>query len=86
MTFLGSLPNPAMCSAVADFYGHIYNSTPAHTDDVHTAIINNPDIEVITPAGGERRSPNTIAVTDLLKLKAQMSFPMFFGTRGGRSR
>ena len=66
---------------VADFYGHIYNSTPAHTDDVHAAIIDNPDIEVITPTGGERRKANTIAVTDLLKLKAQRSFfPMFFGT------
>ena len=64
---------------VADFYGHIYNSTPAHTDDVHAAIINNPDIEVITPAGGERRKANTIAVGDMLKLKAQMSFTMFFG-------
>ena len=65
---------------VEDFYGHIYNSTLAHTDDVHAAIINNPDIEVITPTGGERRKANTIAVTDMLKLKAQMSFPMFFGT------
>lgn len=65
---------------VEDFYGHIYNTTPAHTDDVHAAIINNPDIEVITPTGGERRKANTIAVTDTLKLKAQMSFPMFFGT------
>lgn len=36
---------------VADFYEHIYNSTPAPTDDVHTAIINNPDIAVSTPAG-----------------------------------
>ena len=73
---------------VTDFYGHIYNSTPAHTDDVHAAIIDNPDIEVITPAGGERRKPNTIAVTDLLKLKAQMSFPRFFGTdaKGGASK
>ena len=73
---------------VADFYGHIYNSTPAHTADVHAAIINNPDIEVITPAGGERRKPNTIAVTDMLKLKAQMSFPMFFRTnvKGGASK
>lgn len=73
---------------VADFYGQIYNSTPAHTDEVHAAIINNPDIEVITPAGGERRKPNTIAVTDLLKLKAQMSFPMFFktDTKGGTAK
>ena len=65
---------------VADFYQHIYNITPAHTEDVHAAIINNPDVEVITPAGGERRKANTITVNDVLKLKAQMSFPMFFRT------
>ena len=40
---------------VMDFYESIYNATPAHTDDVHAAIIENPDLEVITPAGGERR-------------------------------
>ena len=65
---------------MANFYKHIYNSTPAHADDIHAAIIDNPDIEVITPAGGERRKPNTIAVNDKLKLKAQMSFLRFFGT------
>jgi len=64
---------------MADFYENIYNITPAHTDDVHAAIIDNPDIEVITPAGGERRKANTIVVNDMLKLKAQKSFfPMFF--------
>jgi three-Cys-motif partner protein len=64
---------------VGDFYGAIYNKTPAHTDDVHAAIIENPDIEVITPAGGERRKANTISVHDVLKLKGQKSFyPMFF--------
>lgn len=63
---------------VSDFYEGIYNATPAHTDDVHQAIIDNPDIQVITAAGGERRSPNTIAVGDMLKLKRQTSFfPMF---------
>jgi three-Cys-motif partner protein len=63
---------------VGDFYENIYNVTPAHTDDVHTAIIENPDIEVITPAGGERRKANTIGVNDMLKLKTQKSFfPMF---------
>lgn len=63
---------------VGDFYENIYNITPAHTDDVHTAIIDNPDIEVITPAGGERRKANTIGVNDVLKLKIQKSFfPMF---------
>lgn len=63
---------------VGDFYEGIYNATPAHTDDVHQAIIENPDIQVITPAGGERRSANAISVGDVLKLKIQKSFfPMF---------
>ena len=63
---------------VGDFYEGIYNATPAHTDDVHQAIIENPDIQVITPGGGERRSPNAIGVGDVLKLKRQKSFfPMF---------
>lgn len=63
---------------VADFYEAIYNATPAHADDVHRAIIDNPDLEVITPAGGERRSAKMIGVGDVLKLKGQKSFfPMF---------
>jgi hypothetical protein len=63
---------------IAAFYESIYNATPAYTDDVHAAIIENPDIEVITPAGGERRKANTIAINDVLKLKTQRSFfPMF---------
>lgn len=63
---------------VGDFYEGIYNATPAHTDDVHRAIIENPDIAVITPGGGERRSANAIGVGDVLKLKRQKSFfPMF---------
>lgn len=63
---------------VGDFYEGIYNATPAHTDDVHRAIIDNPDIMVITPGGGERRSANAIGVSDVLKLKRQKSFfPMF---------
>ena len=66
---------------VGDFYESIYNTTPAHTDDVHSAIIENPDVEVITPAGGERRKANTIAIGDMLKLKPQTSFyPMFLRT------
>jgi three-Cys-motif partner protein len=63
---------------IGDFYEGIYNATPAHADDVHRAIMDNPDIEVITPAGGERRSAGMIGVNDVLKLKRQKSFfPMF---------
>ncbi|MBU2327593.1 MAG: three-Cys-motif partner protein TcmP [Alphaproteobacteria bacterium] len=63
---------------VGDFYGSIYNATPAHADDIHRAMIDNPDIEVVTESGGGRRSARTITGTDLLKLKRQTSFfPMF---------
>ncbi len=65
---------------VGDFYESIYNMTPAHTNDIHSAIIENPDLEVITQAGGERRKPNTIGIGDSIKLRGQRSFfPMFSG-------
>ena len=64
--------------SVEDFYAAVYNITPAHSDDVHAAIIENPDTEVLTPAGGERRKASTITVGDTIKLKRQRSFfPMF---------
>ncbi|TYR36057.1 three-Cys-motif partner protein TcmP [Mesorhizobium microcysteis] len=74
---------------VMDFYESIYNITPAHADDVHAAIIENPDLEVITPAGGERRKANTIGVDDVIKIKKQISFfPMFLnaGMKGGAKK
>lgn len=63
---------------MADFYSAIYNATPAHSEDIHEAITENPDIQVITPSGGERRKANTIAIGDTLKLKKQKSFFPFF--------
>jgi three-Cys-motif partner protein len=63
---------------VEDFYENIYNDTPAHTEDIHTAIIENPDIEVITKDGGERRTAHNISVTDTLKRKKQTSFYQMF--------
>ena len=59
---------------VADFYENIYNSTPSHADDIHQAIIASPEIQVITPAGGERRTAHSIKTTDVLKLRPQASF------------
>jgi three-Cys-motif partner protein len=59
---------------ISDFYETIYNSTPAHADDIHQAIIENRDIEVITPGGGERRKANKIDIRDVMKLKRQKSF------------
>jgi len=65
---------------VAEFYGSIYNMTPAHMDEIHAAIIENPDLEVITERGGERRRANTIGPSDTLRMKQQRSFfPIFLG-------
>jgi len=62
--------------AMQDFYEAAYNETPAHSDDIHEMIIENPDMEVITAAGGERKQAKTIKAGDTLKLKSQKS--MFF--------
>jgi three-Cys-motif partner protein len=65
---------------VGDFYASIYNETPAHSDDVHSAIMENPEIEVHTSTGGMRRKANTIVAGDTLKFKSQRSFfPLFSG-------
>jgi three-Cys-motif partner protein len=70
---------------VGEFYSSIYNMTPAHMDDVHAAIIENPDLEVITESGGERRKANTIGPGDTLRMKRQRSFfPIFLGDPGSR--
>ena len=64
---------------VGEFYGSIYNMTPAHMDDIHAAIVDNPDLQVLTPSGGERRKANTIDAGDTLRMKRQRSFfPLFF--------
>jgi three-Cys-motif partner protein len=71
---------------VGTFYESIYNATPAHTDDIHSAIIDSPDLEVITEAGGERRKPNTIIASDIIRIKNQRSFfPMFSAPQKPRS-
>jgi three-Cys-motif partner protein len=74
------ISNAGDVMTVSEFYESAYNATPAHADDIHKAIIESPDIEVITPDGGERRKAHTISPSDVLKLRAQTSFfPMFFG-------
>lgn len=59
---------------ISDFYNSIYNQTPAHSDDIHSAIFANPDLEVLTPSGNPRRFPHTISLEDTLRLKKQLSF------------
>lgn len=67
--------------AVEEFYASAYSETPAHSDDIHEMIIENPDLEVITESGGKRRQANTIKASDRIKLKSQQSlFFMFSGT------
>ncbi len=59
---------------VDEFFFQIYSETPAHSDDIQTALINAPDIEIITTNGGSRRKSNTIHTTDTIKLSPQKSF------------
>lgn len=69
---------------VGEFYGSIYNMTPAHMDDIHAAIIENADLQVLTGSGGERRKANTIEAGDTLRMKQQRSFfPVFLGGNKG---
>ncbi len=62
--------------SMEEFYATAYSETPAHSDDIHEMIIENPDMQVVTDAGGERRHAHTIKTGDTLKLKSQKS--MFF--------
>lgn len=59
---------------VKDFYAGIYNTTPAHADDINSAIIKNPDLQVITSTGGDRQKANTIDINDTITLRKQQSF------------
>ena len=70
----------AIC--VGEFYGSIYNMTPSHMDDIHAAMVENPDLEILTDAGGVRRKPNTIRADDTLRMKRQRTFfPIFFESK-----
>lgn len=65
-----------------DFYAVAYSETPAHSDDIHEVILENPDMEILTELGGKRRKPKTIKPTDILKLKNQTSmFSMFSSSK-----
>ena len=59
---------------ISEFYRSIYNETPAHSDDIHSAIFESPDLEVLTTSGNQRRAPHTISLDDTLRLKKQLSF------------
>lgn len=56
------------------FYETAYSETPAHSEDIHQAIIDNPDLEVVTKNGGVRRKAGSIKSDDTLRLTNQKSF------------
>lgn len=59
---------------VSEFMKCIWNETPSHSDDILSVIIENPDLQVITENGGERRSTKGIHPTDTIRINAQKSF------------
>lgn len=59
---------------VEQFYENAYNETPAHSEDIHQAIIDNAELEVITESGGVRRKASTIKVGDTIRLTRQKIF------------
>lgn len=60
--------------SVERFYNAIYNHTPAHNDDIHQAMLDNPDLEVLTQARRQRRVAKAIEPGDVISLKRQQSF------------
>ncbi len=67
--------------SVGDFRSAIYNDTPAHSTDINSVLIENPDIEVLTDKERERRSKNSILITDFIRLKKQASFHIYLETK-----
>lgn len=65
---------PEKAMKVRDLYAQTYSETPAHSEDIDNAIIENPDIEVRTDSGGKRRVPNQIDPKDTIILKPQRFF------------
>ncbi|CAO3430183.1 three-Cys-motif partner protein TcmP [Azospirillum argentinense] len=65
--------------SVREFFQKIYNTTPAHQDDINAALIDNPDLEIKTPTGGTRRKD--ININDIIMRKPQRSFYAFLGSK-----
>jgi three-Cys-motif partner protein len=59
---------------VNEFLDQVYSQTPAHGDDIRKVIIENDDLEVITPNKGSRQKASQIRSDDVIRLKAQHSF------------
>lgn len=59
------------------FYEKAYNETPAHSDDIHSAIIDNPDLKITTPKGRPRTKINRISLQDTIKYTRPPMFDVF---------
>jgi three-Cys-motif partner protein len=66
---------------VGDFYAAAYSATPAHKDDIYSAMLESEDLEVVTPAGGVRRKIHQVSIGDTLRLKNQRSFFTLFDSK-----
>lgn len=65
---------------IEEFNLGVYKETAAHSADIQKVLIENPELEVLTERGGERRRPNTISGSDTVRLKTQRGFYPMFGT------
>ncbi len=66
---------------VGKFYEVAYSATPAHMNDIHLAMLESDELEVVTSNGGIRRKGNTIHIKDTLRLKSQRSFFTILGQK-----
>lgn len=66
---------------VSDFYRAAYSQTPAHSDDIHSAIFDSGDLKVLTAKGKERRRAHTISRDDTIQLNVQRMFPVRWPTQ-----
>jgi hypothetical protein len=78
---------PRLVSAAGDaiqvgkFYEAAYSATPAHKNDIDSAMFESEELEVVTRNGGIRRKGCTIRIEDTLRLKDQRSFFTMFGQK-----
>ena len=59
---------------VLNFYRSAYNETIAHSEDIDRAMIESPEIDIMTPKGNLRRSVKQISSNDTVKIRRQKSF------------
>lgn len=64
--------------SMESFYMSTYNETPAHSDDIHDAVLSNPELEVLTDKNKPRRKATAIRSSDTLRLKNQRTFFSMF--------